>query len=275
MRIFLHLVSDLDGTWIPPEGDHGALRALERQVADIPDLRLTFATGRTLHSALAHLLRYVELWPDHFVTDVGTAIYHKNASGKWIEDPQYARMISRLWDAEAAEQLAKRLPPGIRRQPGLQPRRRMALEVQPGWDPHAMAEQLRGILTKAWFPADVLPSNGQCLDVLPKGVDKGTALEHLTRHCRLPSFLLVCGDSENDLGMLRKADMAVVMAGSILQDEELGLPRDRIIHPKNCGPAGIQEALIQLQAKALPEGGAGRPGATYQEVGNDWAGGAP
>lgn len=254
MDLSLHLVSDLDGTWIPRDGDVAGLRALESHLTHLHGLTLTFATGRTLHSALTDLAGLVKLWPQHFVTDVGTAIYHRNASGKWIQDPDYARKIDSGWDQGAAERILLSLPKGIRPQAGLRPRRRLALEVLPGFDLLRAAEELTHHLAQAWFPADILPSNGRCLDVLPRGVDKGTAVAHLESHIQLPSFLVVCGDSENDLGMFHLADLAVLMADSPLKEGSIDVPSSRLVRPRAKGPAGILEALSSLHSRPRPGG---------------------
>lgn len=247
MDLVLHLVSDLDGTWIPRGSSLEGLRKLESHLSGLHGLELTFATGRSLHSVVMELSHHVSLWPQHLVTDVGTAIYYRAAKGKWIEDGEYGRRIASRWDAEAAERLAVSLPSTVRRQPGVRSRRRLALEVAPGCDPKRSRGDLVRYLEKCWFPADVLFSSGKCLDVLPKGVNKGTAVEYLERSARQPTFLMVCGDSENDLGMLKLADAAVLMASSPLKEELVGIPAHRIYRPKADGPAGILEALSRLQ----------------------------
>ena len=61
------------------------------------------------------------------------------------------------------------------------------LEALPGFDLQRAAEELASHLNLAWFAADVLPSNGCCLDVLPKEVNKGTAIEYLESCTQLPS----------------------------------------------------------------------------------------
>ena len=247
MDLILHLVSDLDGTWIPRELNDRKLRDLESHISQLRGLKLTFATGRSLHSVITDLSRHVLLWPQHLVTDVGTAIYYRASSGKWIEDAEYGRRIASRWDAEAAEQLSTSLPSTVRRQPGVHSRRRLALEVASGCEPKRALDDLVKHLEKNWFAADVLASGGRCLDVLPRGVHKGTAVEYLERGVRQPTFLMVCGDSENDLGMLRLADAAVLMASSPLKEEMVGIPAHRVYRPEADGPAGILEALSRLQ----------------------------
>jgi predicted mannosyl-3-phosphoglycerate phosphatase (HAD superfamily) len=251
MKLSLHLVSDLDGTWLPPSGDSKALRELEAFVASEPGIVLTFATGRTLESALSALNGLAKVWPRHLVTDVGTTIYHHGGSGNWEKDASYARWVDARWDQVAAETLAPRLlPPGVRLQPKVRGRRRVALETQPGRDLPGAAEDLARNLEQAGFNADVLASNDRCLDVLPKGVHKGSAVEYLQERSRLPRPLVVCGNSENDLGMLRVADIAVLMADSSLRSDRLGVPPGHVIRSSSPGPGGILEVLLALTSPA-------------------------
>jgi hydroxymethylpyrimidine pyrophosphatase-like HAD family hydrolase len=80
-------------------------------------------------------------------------------------------------------------------------------------------------------------------------VHKGTAVEHLRKASSAGRPLVVCGDSENDLGMLRVADVAVIMADSQLRDLQAGSSA-RVVRPRSPGPAGILEVLLAL---AQPE----------------------
>jgi len=80
-NLSLHLVSDLDGTWIPAPGRLEGLRRLEAFLEGQPGIVLTFATGRGLASALALLAERVGRLPHHLVTDVGTALHHRMPGG--------------------------------------------------------------------------------------------------------------------------------------------------------------------------------------------------
>jgi hypothetical protein len=126
----------------------------------------------------------------------------------------------------------------------------VALETQPGRDLPGAAEDLARNLEQAGFNADVLASNDRCLDVLPKGVHKGSAVEYLQERSRLPRPLVVCGNSENDLGMLRVADIAVLMADSSLRSDRLGVPPGHVIRSSSPGPGGILEVLLASTSPA-------------------------
>ena len=246
----LHLVSDLDGTWIPGPGRRPGLRRLEAFLDRQPGIVVTFATGRSLPSAIEALAELDARPPDHLVTDVGTGLYHRDGKGGWLEDLDYAAWVEARWPADLGERLARRgLPEGVRLQPGAAPRRRLALEVVPGWELRQAAGRLREILDGLGVRADVLPSGSRYLDVLPAGVDKGVAVRHLG----LPLPVVACGDSENDRGIWQVADLPVVMADSALAPGEPGIPWNRVVRPDIPGPEGILEVLRDLSmAGGLP-----------------------
>jgi sucrose-phosphate synthase len=254
VTLSLHLVSDLDGTWLPAADGSPELRELEAFLSSQPGIVLTFATGRGLESALSALHGLASLMPRHFVTDVGTTIHDRDGSGKWVEDMDYALWVGARWDEEAAERVVQRvLPAGVRPQPWVNVRRRLALEVEEGIDALEAAEQLAAKLEGEGFLADVLASNARCLDVLPKGVHKGSAVEHLRSRDGLPSPLVVCGDSENDLAMLRVADVPVLMPGSLRADC-VRTAAGRVLRAPSPGPGGILEVLLELTSPTGREG---------------------
>jgi HAD superfamily hydrolase (TIGR01484 family) len=260
VSVSLHLVSDLDGTWLPSVGDASDLRALEAFVAAEPGIVLTFATGRSLPSALTVLSALNCALPRHLVTDVGTTIHCRDDGGRWDEDADYARWVDARWDQETAERLALgALPPGVRPQGNVPVRRRLALETREGMDLRQARQELALSLGRVGLVADILASNRRCLDVLPKGVHKGTAIEHLRRKESLPTPLVVCGDSENDLGMLEGADLAVLMADSPLPLDWLGFEERRAVRAAAPGPRGILEVLLAL-ASSAPSGRRGGAG---------------
>jgi phosphoserine phosphatase len=244
-----HLVSDLDGTWIPAPSRMEGLRRLEAFLAENPGITLTFATGRGLDSALALLGAWVRRLPQHLITDVGCALHHRQPRGGWAEDRDYAAWVQDRWDPALPGRLEEAgLPAGVRAQPGLSSPRRLALELAGDAQLPASAGQLRATLERLGLRAEVLASADRCLDVLPPGVSKATAVLHLEQNRELPMPLVACGDSENDLSLWQLADVPVLMADSALSRDQPGLDWDRLIRPASPGPQGILEVLRRLKA---------------------------
>ncbi len=249
METTLHLISDLDGTWIPAGLDRGPLRKLEANIASRPDLTLTFATGRSLRSALrafGHLLR---VWPRNFIVDVGTALFHARAGGAWVENGDYASWVESRWDTRPLAEAGPRwLPTGVRPQPGISAARRLALEVDSWRDVPSAEADLRERLGRIGMVADVL-ATGRCLDVLPKGINKGTAAAFLQGGFQPSPPVMACGDSENDIALLDMADLPILMVDSRLDRRNRGLPWERVHRTRFPGPRGILEALLTLRCQ--------------------------
>ena len=236
-----HLVSDLDGSWLPPGTQASEVRTLVAALG-CRECHLTFATGRDLAST-QEVLRQCGRDPEYLITDVGTAIHRKGLYG-WEEDLTYRAYLSSRWDEEKAAKVMERLPEGIEPQPNLSPSRRLALQLT---DPEGKglakaAKALRAVLREVGLKAQVVPSHGRFLEVLPRGVDKGSAVQWLRASDQIEDPLLVCGDSENDLAMLKLAAAAVVLPGN-----GLNLPatvtRSQVHQSSAAGPLGILEAL--------------------------------
>jgi Cof subfamily protein (haloacid dehalogenase superfamily) len=77
--------------------------------------------------------------------------------------------------------------------------------------------------------AEVLPGGAEFLDILPKGVSKGSALEfYISSLPRRPAMIVAAGDHKNDLTMLRRADVAAIPVNAA----EALLPLADIVMPK-------------------------------------------
>lgn len=242
-----HLVTDLDGTWIPDPAHVEHLRRLEAAIRSHPENVLTFATGRTFGSATDLMARWGLAAPDHLITDVGCALWHRQSNGAFEEDLAYATVVAERWSREDADRLVSEgLPRSVQGQVGVSPTRRLALEAVEGVPLDQASRDLWRALLSCGMNAEILPSHGRYLDVLPTGVDKGFAVIYLQRSAGLPRPLVCCGDSANDLGMLRKADFPVLMGDGLIDFDAPGLPRERTYRTPHGGPVGIHEALLSF-----------------------------
>lgn len=240
-----HLVTDLDGTWLPGPGQLSQFRQLEAAILARPDVVLTFATGRTFTAALDAIARWELRIPHHMITDVGTAIFHRAPEGGWVEDQGWTDRVLQDWDPQAAEHLLNTgLPASVQQQPGVAPIRRLALQCADGGDMAEAGKALAEACRAAGLNVDILPSHGFYFDVLPRGVHKGSALAFLQSSLNLPRPIVGCGDSANDLGLLEAADHPILMHGG-LEDHEAPAPLILRAHRTEIpGPGGIHQALV-------------------------------
>lgn len=249
-----HLVTDLDGTWIPDEGHIRHLRLLESALRNNPANVLTFASGRTFDSARMAMQKWALMEPDHLITDVGCALWHRTPDGTYEEDLPYATMIEDRWcDQDAERLLGFWLPKTVQKQFGVASVRRLALEPAPGVPLEEASRDLWKAMRSCGMNADVLSSQGRYLDVLPTGVDKGFAVAFLQATFHLPRPLVCCGDSARDIGMLRNADYPILMGDGFIDFEAPGIPRDRTYRTPHRGPVGIHAALLSFGLLEAPE----------------------
>lgn len=242
-----HVVTDLDGTWLPGPGQAADLRCLEAAIRDCPGAVLTFATGRTFIVALEAIAQYDLMLPHYLITDVGTALFHRAPGGGWAEDAGWTERILEVWDPEGADALVARgLPPSVQLQPGVAPIRRLALQRADGQDMARGERELTAACAAVGLRADILPSHDLYFDVLPRGVHKGAALAFLQASMALPRPTVGCGDSANDLGLFKAADHPVLMLGGLADAEVPAEVLGRALRGAFPGPRGIHQALVDL-----------------------------
>lgn len=104
-----------------------------------------------------------------------------------------------------------------------------------------MPDKLREIID-ALDAFDLTVSAAGCIDVLPRGCDKSTALIRLCRMLGIArEEVLAIGDQENDIPMLRWAGVGVAMGQS---DEKVKRAADRVTaHYKD---AGVAKAIYEV-----------------------------
>lgn len=97
------------------------------------------------------------------------------------------------------------------------------------------------------LPVDVLMSADRYLDVLPKGISKGSTLRRLVEHLNVdPGSVLVAGDTLNDLSLFETGYHGVVVGQSEPALVEATRNLSHVRHAEATGAGGILEALRAL-----------------------------
>ncbi len=218
------LATDLDGTFIPLEGN-------EENKADLVQLEealranqvtLTFVTGRHLESVQDAISRYALPKPDWVICDVGSSIYQRNQDGTFtVADPYVDRLQSIVGEFS---------PGKIREQFAANQALRLQEEEKQGkfkLSFYCDAKQLRKIhddvldtITHRELPYSVIssvdPFTGDGLiDLLPTDVSKAYALQWWTEHTGLDNKELVfSGDSGNDLAAMTAGYRTIVVGNA-------------------------------------------------------------
>ena len=107
---------------------------------------------------------------------------------------------------------------------------------------------VRSLLADASIDAELIYSSKRDLDVLPAGVNKGSAARYVVESLGIQrEHIIVCGDSENDLSMFRHGFRGVVVGNA---HEELRSLNDENVHQAKQGyAAGVLEGLERWSVK--------------------------
>jgi sucrose-6F-phosphate phosphohydrolase len=97
-------------------------------------------------------------------------------------------------------------------------------------------------LAAAEQDVEIVYSSSRDLDVLPAGVNKGTAAVRLARHWQIePCHVFVCGDTGNDKAMYAQGFRGIVVGNA--QDELRQIHAPAIYHARAGFAAGVLEGL--------------------------------
>ena len=192
------LATDLDGTLV---GNDQTLKTLNKYLLKLREeglLRLVYATGRSLHKYKILEQEKTLLKPDALVTAVGTEVYlGEEPATDWPE--------VHGWDRK--ELLAKLDSiHGLVKQPATEQR---PYKISYFLKNPNMLTVVRQCLSD--MRVDILYSHELYLDILPKGINKGTSLLFLASVGEFQlGDLIACGDSANDIDMLAVSKAIVV-----------------------------------------------------------------
>lgn len=250
------LACDMDGTVAPVGSDPdypGLLSGFAALLEADPRLALAYVTGRDLDSALELMDKAGLPRPRALVCDVGTTIHHPAADGTWILDVGYAAAMSEAMSGREAADVLEMLRgvPGLEPQPPAnQGRWKASFVLRRGAPGDISFEAAEARLRDAGLDLSLVRSScvfrgRDMLDVLPRGVTKATAVEHLAAGLGLPREATVfAGDSHNDLAPLLAAGRAIVVGNAPreLRDEVLaGRDPDTVCAAAGEHLAGVLE----------------------------------
>jgi sucrose-6F-phosphate phosphohydrolase len=103
--------------------------------------------------------------------------------------------------------------------------------------------ELQTRLHRAGCAVEIVYSSGRDLDVLPAGVNKGSAAAYLARHWGFTTDdVIVSGDSENDMAMFERHFRGIVVANAHAPLRRLQSPR--IYQARHAFAKGVREGLV-------------------------------
>ncbi len=238
------LATDLDGTFLG--GSARGRKRLYQTLEMAPESTLIFVTGRGLDRVIPLIEDPDVPTPDYVIADVGATVVH----GRTLEPVRSIQdRIDAVWPGD--ERVRRALVPFDLRPQEVPQERRVSYYVDDGQIPEGLEEVVEEL------GCDLLVSAGLFLDVLPRGVSKGTTLVSLIEELGLEGErVVVAGDTLNDLSLFSCDFRGIVVGGA---EPELG-ERVRELGgaayiAEGPGCEGILEGLVHhefLTADQLP-----------------------
>ena len=231
------LATDLDGTFLGGKSLHK--QQLYRIIRKNPGIRLVFVTGRGLESVIPLLNDPIIPNPDFIICDVGATI----VNGHTLDAVDAIQgEIEKKWPGAINIQKHFDGVDWLRYQEVPQQRRCSFFLKDTSLLPQAkeLADDIN---------CDILYSAGKFLDILPKGVNKGSSLIKLIDHLQIDKDdVLVAGDTLNDLAMYECGFKGVTVGLS--EQALLNATQDmkNVYHAETPGAGGIIEAMKHFDA---------------------------
>lgn len=232
------LATDLDGTFI---GDDQAMfelwALLERH--EIP---VVFSTGRHLRSIEDfYAEKQADRRADVCVCMVGTDI-HFRSNGAYVLDNAWHEQIRFNWDKQAIERILQSIPEATLQDQQWQSPFKSSYYLEQN-APARLAE-IHERLARAGLDAKVVYSADRFLDLLPIRSGKGEAIRYVAERQGVPpENVITCGDTGNDLDMMRRdlgfRSIAVGNAAAELKS----LREGHVYHADGSFASGILEGL--------------------------------
>ncbi len=228
------LATDLDGTLLG-----GNEHDRKRLAQTMKDGRVIFVTGRALETIAPLLWDPLVPRPSHVIGDVGGTVAAVDGH-RFVPVQPLQSQIDAKWPGALKVLKAVREFPGLERQDVPQ-ERRVSFVYR---DESVVSASLRERVQE--LGCDLLCSAGRYLDILPRGVTKGTTLLALLEYLSIDrAEVVVAGDTLNDLAMFHTGLQGVVVGNAEAALVEQTRDHAHIYHAKGEGAGGILEDLAR------------------------------
>lgn len=202
------LVTDVDGTLL---GDGGSIRAFsDWWRANGRGSKLVYASGRFIESVAASVVEHGLPEPDAIIGGVGTEILDCREQRR---DMEWERRWWPSWDRDTVVNALSTFTELELQPPAFQSSGKVSYYMH-----RAMADQLQDVrcaIAECGVVAELVYSSSRDLDILPQGVNKGSAAGHLARAWRIDAAdVVACGDSGNDLSLFRQGFRGIVVGNA-------------------------------------------------------------
>lgn len=234
-RTNLILATDLDGTFAG--GTAEDRERLQRALRELAGTLLIYVTGRSVPAA-REIIRDAPLpRPDYLIADVGTSF----RGGPELEPvAEIESEIEAVWPGQEAVRERMLGVAGLEEQE-IDAERRVSYWIRDGGMDEAIARAAEAL---TGLEVDLVASADVYLDVLPRGVNKGSTLRRVLRWLdRGDVDVVVAGDTLNDLALFETGLCGVVVGNCEPGLLERVQGREHLFLASGHGAAGILEGL--------------------------------
>lgn len=229
------LATDLDGTFLG--GKMADRLKLYRIIQNQKNIKLVFVTGRGLESVIPLLNDPIIPRPDYIIADVGATV----VNGHTLESIEPLQgEIEKKWPSiyDIQQAMSKIAHIEYQRVPQ---QRRCSYYYETNTD----LQEVTAIAEE--FSCDIITSVDKYLDILPRGVNKGTTLLKLIQYLDIDKDeVLAAGDTMNDLSLLMVGSQAVAVGKSEQSLLEATKADPLIYHAESAGAGGILECMSNI-----------------------------
>jgi len=241
------LVTDLDNTLV---GDDSSLERLN-QILDryrrTWGTKIVYATGRSRASYQELATTKQLLTPDALIAAVGTEIYLGTSVSS---DPEWVNKLTIDWCREKIVAVASQFA-DLELQPQSEQRPFKVSYYLSASVVSAVVPRLQALMSGRGLDVEIIYSGHKDLDILPRGGDKGTAVQFLRDRWQIdPSQTVVCGDSGNDISLFKYGRERGIIVGNAQSElrlwDELHPADYHYLAVADCAE-GILEGLIYFR----------------------------
>ena len=205
------LVTDLDRTLV---GNDESLKLLNRildRYRQTWGTKIVYATGRSRSSYQDLTTTQNLLVPDALIAAVGTEIYVGTTS---VPDPEWVDKLSLNWQREEIVTICGQFA-DLEPQPPAEQRPFKVSYFLSTSVVAAVLPQLQELFDRHQLDVEIIYSGNKDLDILPRGGDKGTAVQFLRDRWQIDAAeTVVCGDSGNDISLFKYGSERGIIVGN-------------------------------------------------------------
>ncbi len=232
--------TDLDGTVVGNNEATARFRDFWQSLPEETRPLLVFNSGRLLDDQF-ELMEEVPLpSPDYVIGGVGTLLSCRDQPSL---RQAYATSLGQAFDTDKIASIMSSVP-GASVQP-----ERYQHELKSSWYLHDASEahisDIERRLVENEIDARIVYSSARDLDILPRGADKGAAIQWLCNHLDIGlDEVVVAGDTGNDRAMFEVPGVrGIVVSNALPELKALARDKDHIFCAQNAEADGVMSGL--------------------------------